>query len=66
MAGIEKDLQQHIGWQRQEQVAQFVVDDDMVFVPLVAGRGQIVGAEGLINMIFFLVAVQVRHLGAVT
>ena len=64
VAGVQIDLQQHVGRQGGEQVMEFVIHDHVVQVPVVAGLRQVVRAKGFIRLIR-LIAVCVRYLGSV-
>ena len=66
VARVEQHLEQHAGGHALEEVAQLVVDDDRVAVPLVALLPDVVAGEGLVEVVRLVVAARlVRHLRAV-
>ena len=63
MAGIKIDLQKHTCRQLDKEITQFIVEDDVVFVPLVTRLGKIVGTERFVGTVGLITA-KVGHLCA--
>ena len=64
MAGIQIHFNQHVVRHLGKQIVQFIINDDVVQIPLAVLFRQIRGAEGLILAVWFLI-IPVWNLGAV-